>query len=60
MNAQVSELASIRVPSGLAVDLYNELNEKPAPFKTIFGDSDTCFTFEKGAVKSLRMYNSSA
>ena len=60
VNAQVSELASIRVPSGLAVDLYNELNEKPAPFRTIFGDSDTCLTFEKGAVKSLRMYNSSA
>ena len=57
INAQVNQLASIRVPSFLSVDLYKKIGQSGSPFDTIVGADDTCFSFNTGYLKSLRVYS---
>jgi len=51
-------LASIRVPSGVAVNLYEEYDGASEAFDTIYGDDDSCFTIDKGLAKSVKIYSS--
>ena len=40
------------------MNLYKEYDAASEAFDTIYGDDDSCFTFEKGLAKSVKIYSS--